>query len=112
VDYHIFDIGLNDPYNDIERVGGARWVIPPNRHHGIGGWLVAGIRPMGSYLMIGGIRKNREFMLSIGMLCLVGAIALKRFGGGIPHVAFIEGMLLGISVVLNLAYLVHRRSRG
>lgn len=62
--------------------------------------------------MIAGFRRNREFMLSIGMLCLVGAIILKRFGRGIPHLAFIEGVLLGISVVLNVAYLVWKRSGG
>ena len=56
-------------------------------------------------------RENREAALSIGMLCLVGAIVLKRFGGDVPHVAFIEGVLLGISVVFNIAYLA-RRPRG
>ena len=56
-------------------------------------------------------RKRREAMLSVGMLCLVGAIVLKRFGAGIPSVAFIEGLLLGISVVLNVAYLA-RRPKG
>ncbi len=56
-------------------------------------------------------RENREAVLSIGMLCVVGAVVLKRFGGGVPYVAFIEGMLLGISVVFNVAYLA-RRPRG
>jgi hypothetical protein len=62
--------------------------------------------------MIAGFGGNREFMLSIGMLCLLGAIILKRFGAGMPYLAFIEGILLGISVVLNLAYLIRRRSGG
>jgi hypothetical protein len=57
-------------------------------------------------------RENREAVLSIGMLCLVGAIVLKRLGARVPYVAFIEGMLLGISVVFNVAYLARRpRSR-
>ena len=53
-------------------------------------------------------RKRREALLSTGMLCLIGAIVLKRFGAGIPFVAFIEGLLLGVSVVLNVAYLARR----
>lgn len=60
---------------------------------------------------VGMLIKNREVLLSIGMMCLVGAIGLKRFGSSIPGLAFIEGLLLGISTVLNIAYLVRRRGR-
>lgn len=56
--------------------------------------------------------KNREILLSIGMLCLAAAIALKRFGGNIPHLAFIEGLLLGISMVFSIAYLIMIRGKG
>lgn len=55
--------------------------------------------------------KRNEALLSVGMLCLVAAILLKRFGEGIPSIAFMEGLLLGVSVVLNVTYLVVR-SKG
>jgi hypothetical protein len=55
--------------------------------------------------------KNEEVLLSIGMFCLAAAIILKRFGDGVPGSAFVEGMLIGMSVVLNVTYLVRRRSR-
>jgi hypothetical protein len=53
--------------------------------------------------------KRNEVLLSVAMFCLVVAIMLKRLGGSIPHVAFIEGLLLGVSVTLNITYLVRRR---
>jgi hypothetical protein len=56
--------------------------------------------------------KDHEVLLSIGMFCLAGAIFLKRFGGDFPGIAFVEGVLLGMSMVLNIAYLVRRRSKG
>jgi hypothetical protein len=55
--------------------------------------------------------ERNEALLSVGMLCLVVAILLKRFGESIPAAAFVEGVLLGVSVVLNVTYLV-RRSKG
>jgi hypothetical protein len=56
--------------------------------------------------------KRKEVLLSIAMFCLVAALVLKRLGGGIPHVAFIEGLLLGVSVTLNIAYLLRRPKKG
>lgn len=52
--------------------------------------------------------KRKEVLLSVAMFCLVAALVLKRLGAGIPHVAFIEGVLLGVSVTLNIAYLAGR----
>jgi hypothetical protein len=50
-------------------------------------------------------------LLSVGMICLAAAILLKRFGGQSRALAFIEGMLVGMSLVFNLAYLVILRRR-
>ena len=51
---------------------------------------------------------NKEALLSVGMFCLAAAILLKRFAGGLPAAAFIEGALIGISVVCNIFYLSRR----
>lgn len=56
------------------------------------------------------MRQNREILLSVGMLSLVVAIFLRRFVGQGPVVSFVEGVLLGLSMVLNLVYLVRLRS--
>ena len=57
------------------------------------------------------MKQNRETLLSVGMLSLVGAIFLGRFAGQGPVVSFVEGVLLGLSMVVNLVYLVRLRSR-
>ena len=56
--------------------------------------------------------RDPGILLSVGMLCLAGAILLKHFGGQSGPLAFIEGMLTGISMVFSIAYLVVRRRRG
>ena len=51
------------------------------------------------------MNKDRLF-LSIGMICLVIALALNRFA---PHTSvfdFSEGFFIGLSLVLNMAFLV------
>jgi hypothetical protein len=53
--------------------------------------------------------RDTRILLSLGMFCLTGAILLKRFGGQSGTLAFIEGMLIGISLVFNIAYLILTR---
>ena len=59
--------------------------------------------------------KNNQALMSIGMLCLAAAILLKRFVGpaiGDPAwLAFVEGMLVGISITVNTAYLIRLRKK-
>jgi hypothetical protein len=45
-------------------------------------------------------------LLSFGMICLAVAILLKRFVGQSGTLAFIEGMLIGLSLVFNITYLI------
>lgn len=52
---------------------------------------------------------SEESLISLGMLSLVVSILLNRYGQGIPHLAFFEGLFLGLSVTFNLAYLVKNR---
>jgi hypothetical protein len=54
--------------------------------------------------------KNDAALLPLGSFCLVAAILIGRFVRGVPHMAFVEGVLIGASMVFNLAYLI--RSRG
>lgn len=59
------------------------------------------------------MRLKDEAILPLGMLCMTVGILVGRFTRleysdfGIS--AFIEGLLLGVSLVMNLAYLVMRR---
>lgn len=59
--------------------------------------------------------KNDQVILSTGLMCLAVSILLKRFVGpfvGEPGwLAFIEGILIGASIVLNTAYLIRLRKR-
>lgn len=59
--------------------------------------------------------KNDQVLMSIGMLCLAAAILLKRFVGpfiGDPGwLAFIEGMLIGVSITVNTVYLIRLRKK-
>jgi hypothetical protein len=55
--------------------------------------------------------RNEQVLLPLGSFCLVAAIVLKHFAVDLPHVAFIEGVLLGASLVFNLAYLIRLRSK-
>lgn len=50
--------------------------------------------------------KNNNLLLSIGMFSLVLAILLGRYVGPGRLVNFLEGFFYGLSVVLNMAYLI------
>ena len=64
-------------------------------------------------LMVAKMQLKDETILSIGMMCMAVGIFVGRFtqfvysNFGISD--FIEGLLLGVSLVMNLAYLVRRR---
>lgn len=53
--------------------------------------------------------KNDNVLLAIGMISLTISHILKRYGPDISIVHFLEGMFLGISLVLNLAFLIRYR---
>ena len=55
--------------------------------------------------------RNEQVLLPLGAFCLVGAILLGRFAQGVPRIAFVEGVLIGASLVFNLAYLIRLRSK-
>ena len=55
---------------------------------------------------------NKRLAIPLGMLCLTISILLNRFGGGLPHVAFFEGMFLGLSLTFNIFGLILIRSRA
>lgn len=54
-----------------------------------------------------------ETMLSIGMISIALGILIGRFlyfeVGGFAVSSFIEGILIGVSLVMNLAYLIRIR---
>ena len=56
-----------------------------------------------------------ETTLAIGSISLASGILIGRFLhfelGGFSVTDFIEGILLGLSLVMNLAYLVRRRKK-
>jgi hypothetical protein len=55
--------------------------------------------------------KNDAALLPLGSFCLVAAILIGRFVHGVPHMAFVEGLLIGASLTFNLAYLIRSRSK-
>lgn len=56
-----------------------------------------------------------ETMLSIGMISIALGILIGRFVhieySGFAVSDFVEGILVGLSLVMNLAYLIRRRSK-
>lgn len=52
------------------------------------------------------IIKNDNVLLAIGMISLTISHILKRYGPDISIVHFLEGMFLGMSLVLNLVFLI------
>lgn len=51
--------------------------------------------------------RNKRLFLPLGFLALVLSVLLNRIGPGIfPHVAFVEGLLLGFATALGAAGLV------
>ena|GEM_PF-1168368 len=59
--------------------------------------------------------KNERVLLSLGMFSLAAAILLKRIVGRFIEEAawlfFLEGVLIGGSIVFNLAYLIRLKRR-
>jgi hypothetical protein len=55
--------------------------------------------------------KNDAVLLPLGSFFLVAAILIGRFVSGVPHMAFVEGLLIGASMVFNLAYLIRLRGK-
>ena len=50
--------------------------------------------------------KKKEGMFIIGMFSLLAAILLGRFGGEYALANFFEGLFTGLSIVMNLCFLV------
>jgi len=55
--------------------------------------------------------KDKNVILSIGMLSLVGAIVLGRYFDSAPIINFFEGMLYGLSAVMNIFALILARKK-
>ena len=53
--------------------------------------------------------KNKEVMLTIGMFSLTIAILLDRFAGAGTIIDFLCGLFTGLSLTMNLAYLIKLR---
>jgi len=53
--------------------------------------------------------KNKEVMLTIGLFSLTIAILLDRFAGAGTIVDFLCGLFTGISLTMNLGYLIKFR---
>jgi hypothetical protein len=67
-------------------------------------------------LLAGEVKKMQlkdESMLAIGMISIALGILIGRFlhfeYAGFSITDFVEGVLVGLSLVMNLAYLVRRR---
>ena len=58
---------------------------------------------------------NDERILSIGMISLAIAILIGRFlyfeYAGFSVTDFVEGVLIGLSLVMNITYLINRRRK-
>ena len=55
-------------------------------------------------------RKNKEIMFVIGMFSLTIAISLDRFAGTGTIIDFLCGLFTGISLIMNLGYLIKYRT--
>ena len=54
--------------------------------------------------------KKKEIMLAIGMISLTIAITLDRFAGVGPIIDFFCGLFTGLSLVMNLGFLIKSRT--
>ena len=54
-------------------------------------------------------RKKEEVMLAIGMFSLAIAILLDRFAGTGTIIDFLCGLFTGLSITMNLGYLIKLR---
>ena len=52
---------------------------------------------------------SRNSMLAIGMFSLTIAILLGRFAGSVSIIDFLSGTFTGLSITMNLAYLIRLR---
>ncbi len=61
------------------------------------------------------MKLSDERILSIGMISLALGILIDRFLNfeyeGISVTAFSEGILIGLSLVMNIAYLIRKRKK-
>jgi hypothetical protein len=61
------------------------------------------------------VQLKDETMLSIGMISMALGILIGRFVyfevSGFVVSAFVEGLLVGLSLVMNLGYLIQRRKK-
>ena len=55
------------------------------------------------------MREKPEYMFAIGMFSLAIALLLDRFAGQAPIIDFFVGVFTGLSLTLNLAYLIRYR---
>ncbi len=53
--------------------------------------------------------KSKEMMLAIGMFTLTITIILGRFAGSGTIIDFLSGIFTGLSLTMNLAYLITLR---
>ncbi|MFW9824053.1 MAG: hypothetical protein ACFFE4_14000 [Candidatus Thorarchaeota archaeon] len=54
-------------------------------------------------------RKKKENLLAIGMFSFSIAILLGRFPGTATIIDFLSGLFTGLSITINLAYLIEVR---
>ena len=50
--------------------------------------------------------KNKETFLALGMLSLIVSLILEQYVSQEPIVMFLKGIFIGLSLVMNLAFLV------
>jgi hypothetical protein len=90
----VMRITYQAPRNCFDRTAGATYNAGTFEERGV--WM---------YL------RNKRILFSIGSLCLAASILINRFGGESRVVAFMSGMLIGISLVFLVAYLVLMRRK-
>ncbi len=49
----------------------------------------------------------KKYFLPLGMFSLIAGILLSQFGGSNPTLSFFAGMAFGLSLVMNLAFLIN-----
>jgi len=62
------------------------------------------------------MKLSDERILAIGMISLALGILIGRFLNfeyeGISITAFVEGILIGVSIAMNIAYLIRKRKKA
>ena len=70
---------------------------------------------MDLFRTVNNMRLKSETMLSIGMISMALGILIGRFVhieySGFSVSDFVEGILVGLSLTMNLAYLIQHRSK-